>query len=86
MPVGAYEPRWFMEYAHMNPEEAVKGFLDLKAAYALAIHHSCFPLADESREDPINALSEALHQYKVPNTHFKVVPPGEGWEVPPLSP
>src|SRR5205823_3957816 len=38
LPIGAYEPRWFMAAAHMNPEEAVQAHLDLGAPLSVAMH------------------------------------------------
>ena len=38
MPIGAYEPRWFMKPAHMNPEDAVQAFVDLGARDFVAMH------------------------------------------------
>src|SRR4030095_3242617 len=38
VPIGAYEPRWFMRDIHMNPAEAVQAHLDLGAAPSLALH------------------------------------------------
>ena len=54
LPVGAYEPRWFMGSVHMNPEDAVAAYADLRAAHATApppamvpIHWGTFRLTDE---------------------------------------
>ena len=42
LPVGAYEPRWFMQYAHMTPAEAVQTYLDLGESYAMGTQHEVF--------------------------------------------
>src|SRR6185436_11471614 len=47
LPIGAYEPRWFMRQQHMNPEEALQAFADLGAARMAAMHWGCFDLTDE---------------------------------------
>jgi len=52
MPIGAYEPKAMMHASHMNPEEAVKASVDLKAYHALAIHFGTFDLSDEPLAEP----------------------------------
>jgi L-ascorbate metabolism protein UlaG (beta-lactamase superfamily) len=60
IPIGAYEPRWFMESAHMNPAEAVRVHLEVGARRSIAMHWGTFQLTDEGRLEPVRALSEAL--------------------------
>ncbi|MBX7243961.1 MAG: MBL fold metallo-hydrolase [Candidatus Sumerlaeaceae bacterium] len=57
LPIGAYEPEWFMKDVHMNPEEAVAAYKDLHAKHFLAIHHSTFQLTDEHPLEPIDRLA-----------------------------
>ena len=49
IPIGAFEPRWFMKYQHVNPEEAVAIHLDVRSDFSLAIHWGTFALANEVR-------------------------------------
>jgi L-ascorbate metabolism protein UlaG (beta-lactamase superfamily) len=56
LPIGAYEPRWFMSPVHMTPEEAVKAHEILAAKTSIAIHHGTFQLADESIDAPKRQL------------------------------
>lgn len=50
IPIGAYVPRWFMKSAHVNPEEAVKIFKDLKLKKGFGVHFATFQdLTDESK-------------------------------------
>ncbi|MBA4394392.1 MAG: MBL fold metallo-hydrolase, partial [Desulfobacca sp.] len=56
LPIGGYEPRWFMEKYHMNPEEAVMAFLDLKAKVLFPLHWGVFDLTDEPLDLPPKAL------------------------------
>ena len=60
LPIGAYEPRWFMQDQHMNPADAVKALADCGAAQALAHHHGTFQLTDEAIDAPAQALHAAL--------------------------
>jgi N-acyl-phosphatidylethanolamine-hydrolysing phospholipase D len=55
IPIGAYEPRWFMRWVHVNPEEAVRVFLDLgggEGGVMGAIHWGTFKLTDEPMDEP----------------------------------
>lgn len=52
LPIGAYEPRWFMSPVHMNPDEAVEAHRILDPSMSIAIHHECFSLADEPQYEP----------------------------------
>lgn len=57
LPIGAYDPRWFMRPAHADPEEAVQAHLDLGAARSLAMHHGTFQLTDEPIDEPVARLA-----------------------------
>ena len=59
LPVGAYEPRWFMAAAHMNPAEAVDAHLALQARQSIGMHFGTFQLTDEAIDAPVVALAEA---------------------------
>jgi L-ascorbate metabolism protein UlaG (beta-lactamase superfamily) len=52
LPIGAYEPRWFMEPQHMCPEEAVLAAMALKARRLVAMHWGTFRLTDEPIHEP----------------------------------
>lgn len=52
LPVGAYEPRWFMSPVHMGPDDAVRAHEILGAQTSIAIHHGTFQLADEGLDEP----------------------------------
>jgi L-ascorbate metabolism protein UlaG (beta-lactamase superfamily) len=56
LPIGAYEPRWFMSPVHMAPEQAVRAHEILGAKTSIAIHHGTFQLADESIDTPQRQL------------------------------
>lgn len=58
LPIGAYEPRWFMAPVHMDPEEAVRAHRILEARTSIAIHHGTFQLTDESIDTPKARLRE----------------------------
>jgi L-ascorbate metabolism protein UlaG (beta-lactamase superfamily) len=58
LPIGAYEPRWFMSPAHMAPDEAVRAHEILAARTSIAIHHGTFQLGDEGIDTPKRRLIE----------------------------
>lgn len=60
LPIGAYEPRWFMKGSHVNPEEAVKAHQDLQSENSIGIHFGTWKLTDEGIDDPITHLQQAL--------------------------
>ncbi|HEY4184805.1 MAG TPA: MBL fold metallo-hydrolase [Polyangia bacterium] len=58
LPIGAYEPRWFMEPQHMNPEDAGEAFVRLGARKLCAMHWGTFKLTDEPMGEPPRRIRE----------------------------
>ncbi|NXE80908.1 NAPEP phospholipase, partial [Cochlearius cochlearius] len=77
IPIGAYEPRWFMKYQHVDPEEAVRIHIDVQAKKSVAIHWGTFALANEYYLDPPVKLNEALERYGLKKEDFFVLNHGE---------
>jgi L-ascorbate metabolism protein UlaG (beta-lactamase superfamily) len=77
LPIGAYEPRWFMAAQHMNPDEAVRAHLDLGALLSIAMHFATFRLSQEAIDAPVEALEVARRQHGVPPEAFRVPEFGE---------
>lgn len=59
IPIGAYEPRWFMRVVHMNPEEAVTALQDLGGGAMVPIHWGTFKLTDEPMDEPVRRIHTA---------------------------
>ncbi|MBE9640365.1 MBL fold metallo-hydrolase [Salipiger mangrovisoli] len=77
IPIGAYEPRWFMAPQHVAPEEAVRILTDVDAGQALGIHWGTFQLTDEPREEPVALLSASLEAAGIPQERFRALAPGD---------
>jgi L-ascorbate metabolism protein UlaG (beta-lactamase superfamily) len=77
LPIGAYEPRWFMRDQHMNPDDAVRAHLDLDANISVAAHFGCFQLTDEGIDDPPLELAAARERHGLPPASFQVLETGE---------
>ncbi len=81
LPIGAYEPRWFMHDAHMNPAEAVQALVDCGAELALAHHFGTFQLTDEAIDAPPAALADALRAADIAPERFRTLRPGQVLEL-----
>src|SRR5688572_6084373 len=77
LPIGAYEPRWFMHVVHMNPAEAVQAHLDLEAKESVAMHFGTFQLTTEGIDEPARALGEACRERNVSRSRFRIPECGE---------
>ena len=77
LPIGAYEPRWFMKSAHMNPEEAVQSFLDLNASIMVPMHWGTFRLTDEDMLEPPARTRAAWAAAGLPAAALRVLRHGE---------
>lgn len=77
IPVGAYQPRWFMSEQHVNPDESVKIHRDLQAKRSVGIHWGTFELTDESLDQPPKDLAEASKAQHLKGGEFTVMAIGE---------
>ncbi|MGE0081357.1 MAG: MBL fold metallo-hydrolase [Thiohalomonadaceae bacterium] len=77
IPIGHYEPRWFMQASHVDPEEAVQIARDVHARRAIGIHWGTFPLSDEPLDEPPRRLRVALETAGLPADSFVVLARGE---------
>ncbi len=81
LPIGAYEPRWFMRAQHMNPADAVEAFTRCGAAEALGHHWGTFQLTTEPYDQPPTDLAAALDAREIERQRFRAVRPGEVHEI-----
>jgi L-ascorbate metabolism protein UlaG (beta-lactamase superfamily) len=82
LPIGAYEPRWFMRTVHMNPEDAVVAHLDLQATRSIGMHFGTFQLTAEGIDDPLADLAAARVAAGIDAEQFRALDFGESLRVP----
>lgn len=82
IPIGAYEPAWFMARQHINPSEAVGVHRRVGARHSLGVHWGTFALSDESLDQPPRDLVQALTLQGVSALDFRVLPVGGTWKLP----
>ena len=75
LPIGAYDPEWFMSESHVNPEDAIKIMQDLDAEYSFGMHWGTFTLTAEDTLEPRERLIDAVKINGIDN--FKTLIPGE---------
>jgi len=81
LPIGAYEPRWFMAAQHVNPAEAVRIMEDCGAARAFGHHWGTFQLTQEPMQAPAAALAAALAAKGHSPEKFRPLLPGQAAEL-----
>ena len=77
LPIGAYEPGWFMATQHVNPVEAVKIHRDIGAKASLGVHWGTFELTDEALDEPPRALKREAARTGLEEGEFFVLAVGE---------
>jgi L-ascorbate metabolism protein UlaG (beta-lactamase superfamily) len=77
LPIGAYDPRWFMGPQHMNPEDAVQAFLDLGARRFFAMHWGTFKLTDEPLDEPPEFTRRVWSERGLPPEQLAIPAVGE---------
>ncbi|HEX2165146.1 MAG TPA: MBL fold metallo-hydrolase [Thermoanaerobaculia bacterium] len=85
LPIGAWEPRWFMGYQHLDPKEAYDAFLALGARAMIGMHWGCFDLTDEPIDLAPRVLAEAIAR-RGGDPRVRTLAVGERWPLPPPVP
>jgi len=81
LPIGAYEPRWFLEPVHMNPDEAVRAHLALGARQSIGMHYGTFQLTNEAIDAPLHDLAKARIEHGLVARVFPAAQTGETFAV-----
>ncbi|MEH6948478.1 MBL fold metallo-hydrolase [Bacillus sp. JJ634] len=77
MPIGAYEPEWFMQKQHLTPEEAVQGYQDLNAHLFIPMHYDAFRLADDTPKEALDRLLKKWKDKELDQENLKILKLGE---------
>jgi L-ascorbate metabolism protein UlaG (beta-lactamase superfamily) len=77
IPVGCYQPRWFMTDQHVNEDEAVRIHLDVNSRLSMGIHWGTFRLCDDPIQAPLDGLPRARTHHGVPADDFVLFRLGE---------
>ncbi|MEO6281608.1 MBL fold metallo-hydrolase [Roseateles sp.] len=85
IPIGAYEPRWFMQSQHINVEEALKIHADLGAKASLGVHWGTFELTDEALDEPPRQLARQRAEIGLAEEAFFTLAIGETRCLPPRN-
>jgi N-acyl-phosphatidylethanolamine-hydrolysing phospholipase D len=81
LPIGAYEPRWFMRTQHADPAEAYQAFLDLGARTMIPMHWGCFDLTDEPVDLAPKVLAQVLERAGADRGRVRTMAVGERWRI-----
>lgn len=81
LPIGAYDPDWFMGKQHMNPEQAVRAFRDLQAHAFVAMHWGTFQLTDEPMDEPPQRLRREWQRLRLDPARCHIPPVGASLHV-----
>ena len=73
MPIGAYEPEWFMADSHISPEDSVKAFTELKAKFFVPMHYGAYRLADDTGPEALGRLYKEWEKQQLPEEQLKVL-------------
>lgn len=77
MPIGAYEPEWFMEPAHITPEDSIKAFIELGAKCFVPMHYGTYRLADDTGPEALERLRQEWDKQGLPFEQLTVLLLGE---------
>lgn len=81
LPIGAYEPEWFMAPQHITPEQALQAFDDLEAKWFIPMHYGAFKLADDTPREALDRLEAERRKRCISDERILVLPHGETWRM-----
>ena len=86
LPIGTYKPRWFFNFYHQDPSQALQAHQILNASYSLAVHFGTFDLSLTPYDEPPRLLEQAKAKENIAKEIFRALKPGQIWWVPEVQP
>ena len=77
IPIGGYDPRWFMSYHHVKPSESIQIALDLGVTRSVGMHWGTFILTDEDILEPAELIDKELKKLNLADNFFITPKPGQ---------
>jgi len=79
LPIGAYNPQWFLQYIHTNPAEALKAHVELRSKKSFGMHNETFSLSATDYIEAKNDLKTARIPSNVSKEDFDVIQVGQSF-------
>lgn len=77
MPIGAYEPEWFMKASHLNPEDAIQAFIEMNGTTFIPMHYGTYHLADDTGPEALERLDAEWNRLELDADQLKKLLIGE---------
>lgn len=77
IPIGAYEPEWFMNSQHVTPEEAIQAFIDVGAETMIPMHYGTYRLADDTAREALDRMENARVKQGISEERIRTLSYGE---------
>jgi N-acyl-phosphatidylethanolamine-hydrolysing phospholipase D len=77
IPIGAYDPRWFMSRFHVNPPEAIQIHQEVGSQKSVGMHWGTIKLTSEPLAEPPLYLARSAGEVGLPDDAFTVMKIGE---------
>lgn len=81
MPIGAYDPEWFMSAQHVTPEEALLAFRDVGAKRFVPMHYGSYKLADDTPREALDRLEAESRRLGLGADTVRILPHGQTWRL-----
>ncbi len=81
LPIGAYEPEWFMGPQHTTPEQALQAFVDTRATWFVPMHYGTFKLANDTPLEALERLETNREKRAIEPERIVALPIGQTWKL-----